>query len=80
MNHWCTSTTRILKMLMLFGLLAAALPLSAQTTAAAAPAEATIEQRVADLEAYMNNVARPSGDVSKIAVPGPGHNAWLMTS
>lgn len=68
-------------MLMLFGLLAAALPLSAQTpAAAAAPAPATIEQRVADLEAYINNVARPSGDVSKIIAPGPGHNAWLMVS
>ncbi|HMI90964.1 MAG TPA: ammonium transporter, partial [Polyangiales bacterium] len=33
-----------------------------------------LEQRVADLEAYMNNVA-PKGT----PIPGPGHNAWLMT-
>ena len=46
----------------------------------AAPAEPTLEQRVADIEAYFNNVDRPSGDASKIKVPGPGHNAWQMTS
>ncbi|QSR88976.1 ammonium transporter [Methylacidiphilum caldifontis] len=38
----------------------------------------TLEQRVAGLEAYVTN-ADPSG--SKIAgSPGPGHNAWLLTS
>jgi Amt family ammonium transporter len=46
----------------------------------APPAEPTMEQRVEDLEAYINNVDRPSGDASKIKVPGPGHNAWQMTS
>lgn len=53
--------------------------LSAEEPAAAAPApEPTVEQRVAGLEAYINNVD-PAG--SKIAgVAGPGHNAWLMTS
>ena len=51
-------------------------------TEAAAPeaAEPTVEQRLADIEAYFNNVDRPSGDASKIKVPGPGHNAWQMTS
>ncbi|HVM60293.1 MAG TPA: ammonium transporter [Verrucomicrobiae bacterium] len=39
----------------------------------------TLEQRVADLEAYVNNGARVSA-VSKVAGPGPGHNAWMMTS
>src|SRR5438094_9246571 len=45
----------------------------------------SLEQRVSDLEAYMNNSARgadaakaPAG--SNISGPGPGHNAWLMTS
>mgnify|MGYP003584077843 CR=1 FL=1 len=38
----------------------------------------TLEQRIEDLEAYINNVDRPSGDASKVKVPGPGHNAWLM--
>ena len=33
-----------------------------------------LEQRVADLEAYMNNVA-PKGT----PIPGPGHNGWMMT-
>lgn len=52
---------------------------------AAAPAEATVEQRVTDLEMYFQNLGvGASGDAtwaSKIAgVPGPGHNAWLMVS
>jgi Amt family ammonium transporter len=48
--------------------------------AAAAP---TIEERIADIEAYMNNVARPdkaSGAASLVAGPGPGANAWQMVS
>ena len=50
----------------------------------AAPADATVEQRVADLEQYFQNLGvGASGDVkwkSKIAdVPGPGHNGWMMT-
>jgi ammonium transporter, Amt family len=48
--------------------------------AEATPAPPTLEQRVADIEAYFNNVDRPSGDASLIKVPGPGHNAWQMTS
>lgn len=48
---------------------------------AAAKAEPTIEQRVADIEAYMNNGARVTeAGTSKVAGPGPGHNAWQMTS
>lgn len=45
-----------------------------------ASAGLTIDQRVADLESYIHNVARPSGEASLINVPGPGHNAWQMTS
>ncbi|QSR87826.1 ammonium transporter [Candidatus Methylacidiphilum infernorum] len=42
------------------------------------PPPPTLEQRVAGLEAYITN-SDPSG--SKIAgSPGPGHNAWLLTS
>src|SRR3954470_10535013 len=54
----------------------------AQTEAAApaAPAEPTIEQRIADLEAYVNNTARTPDVASKIPGPGPGHNAWQMVS
>ena len=47
-------------------------------------AEPTLEQRLADLEAYVNNSARVADSTntvtSKIAGPGPGHNAWMMTS
>jgi Amt family ammonium transporter len=39
---------------------------------------------LADLEAYVNNAARATAGntnvTSKIAGPGPGHNAWQMTS
>jgi Amt family ammonium transporter len=42
------------------------------------PAGPSLDTRVADLEAYVTNV-KPS-DGSKIAGPGPGHNAWQMTS
>src|SRR5437868_9556060 len=64
--------------------------ISRLSSARAQPAPATpagspsLEQRVADLEAYVNNRARaadaPNATVnSAIAGPGPGHNAWLMT-
>jgi Amt family ammonium transporter len=52
----------------------------AAPAAAAAPKEPTVEQRLADLEAYVNNSARTADVASKVAAPGPGHNAWLMTS
>ncbi len=48
--------------------------------AASAPPEPTIEQRLADLEAYVNNTARTPDVTSKIPGPGPGHNAWQMVS
>lgn len=46
----------------------------AAPAAAAAP---TIDERIAALEAYVNN-----GDPGKAlnGVPGPGHNGWMMTS
>jgi Amt family ammonium transporter len=48
---------------------------------AAAP-ERSITERLEDLEAYVNNGARngSTNAPSKIAGPGPGHNAWQMTS
>jgi Amt family ammonium transporter len=41
----------------------------------------TIEQRLADVEAYINNTARATDGqaVSNIAGPGPAHNGWMMT-
>lgn len=65
---------------MAVGLVASPLGALAQDATAPAAAEPTVEQRIADLEAYINNVDRPSGDISKIKAPGPGHNAWQMTS
>ncbi|CAN5817455.1 ammonium transporter [soil metagenome] len=52
----------------------------AAPAASPAPADPTLEQRVADIEAYFNNAARTPNVASKINVPGPGHNAWQMTS
>ena len=62
----------------------------AADAAVAAVAAATDElkdpdlaQRVAEIEAYFNNVVRPSAEAkvkSNIAGPGPGHNAWQMVS
>lgn len=55
----------------------------APAAAEAAPATPTVEERLADIEAYMNNVARPekaSGADSLVAGPGPGANAWQMVS
>ncbi len=54
---------------------------AAAPAAAAEPvADSDYHQRLSDLEAYVNNVARPSGEASRIPGPGPGHNAWQMTS
>jgi Amt family ammonium transporter len=45
-------------------------------------ASPTLEQRVADLEAYLNNAGRETSPRtrSRVAGAGPGHNAWMMTS
>src|SRR5437588_212485 len=65
--------------------------------AAAAPkrADPTLEQRVADLEAYFNNAPRLADSTNNVSsklgtyddksntftpMPGPGANAWQMTS
>src|SRR6187402_972503 len=50
---------------------------SAEPAAAAALDPKAVEERLADLEAYVNNSARVSKE-SKIAGPGPGHNGWIM--
>src|SRR5260370_18539882 len=70
-------------------------PLCAQQAAAtpsAAAATPTLEQRVAGLEAYLTNGDPtvplkdkdgniPSGlTTPSVGTPGPGHNAWMMTS
>src|SRR5262249_25741499 len=60
------------RVFLLLAILAISWPLHAQTT------NPSLEQRVADLEAYVNNAAR-AGASSNIAGPGPGHNGWMMT-
>ncbi|MGH8019662.1 MAG: ammonium transporter [Opitutaceae bacterium] len=61
-------------------LLAFALSSVALSAADEALPEPTLEQRVQDLEAYVNNGARTAEVASKIPGPGPGHQAWQMTS
>src|SRR5438309_4677480 len=64
---------------------------SAQTSTNASPAQTSpsaspsLEQRVVDLEAYVNNSARGADAAnaqiaSNISGAGPGHNAWMMTA
>jgi Amt family ammonium transporter len=66
--------------------------LHAADTTAVAPPPPTLEQRVAGLEAYLNNTDPtaalkdkdgkiPNG-LATVATsnPGPGHNGWMMTS
>jgi Amt family ammonium transporter len=58
---------------------------AAPAAASAEPKDPTLEQRIGDLEAYINNVGRaadtPDNKVkSNITGAGPGHNAWMMTS
>ncbi|PYK32039.1 MAG: ammonia channel protein [Verrucomicrobia bacterium] len=56
----------------------------AQNAPAAPASSPSLEQRVADLEAYVNNAARGSDSDAKsssnISGPGPGHNGWMMTA
>jgi Amt family ammonium transporter len=65
--------------------LSAAPKIDAQTPTPLPSASPSLAQRVADLEAYVNNSARgadaASAQVSSnISGPGPGHNAWLMSA
>lgn len=87
------------KLYLLTGLLAAVLlprpVLLAADAAAPKRAEPTLEQRVADLEAYINNGTRGADTTNNVSSklgsydeksntftpnPGPGANAWQMTS
>src|SRR3989440_2309650 len=56
-----------------------------QNATVAPSASPSLEQRVADLEAYVNNSARGSDSAnsksaSNISGSGPGHNGWMMTA
>ncbi|MBI5382636.1 MAG: ammonium transporter [Opitutae bacterium] len=69
-------------LILMSSLLATALPLSAAEAAPQALPPASVEQRLADIEAYLNNAPRATDGhaLSKVAGPGPGHSAWMMTS
>src|SRR5919106_6295209 len=73
----------MIRVSLLVAIIAFSSPLGAQTTTTPS-ASPSLEQRVADLEAYVNNSARgadaPNAPVpSNIVGPGPAHNAWMMT-
>src|SRR5215472_4285681 len=71
----------MLRVLLLIGIIAFVSPLFGQTSSPSA--SPSLEQRVADLEAYVNNSPRgadtSSAMASNITGPGPGYNAWMMT-
>ena len=71
----------MLRVLLLTGIIALASPLLAETSPPS-PAP-SLEQRVADLEAYVTNSPRGAdmglASSSNIATPGPSYNAWMMT-
>jgi len=65
--------------------LVAAVALPAQTSSPVPATTPSLEQRVADLEAYINNAARGADSAnattsSNVSGPGPGHNGWMMTA
>ena len=72
------------RVLVFFAILVASEISSAQTPGSSPAATPSLEQRVADLEAYVNNSARGADaanpqTLSNISGPGPGHNGWMMT-
>ena len=71
-----------MRLFLLTAVIAFSSPLHAQTSSPSA--SPSLEQRVADLEAYVNNSARGADSVnapvaSNISGPGPASNAWMMT-
>src|SRR6266568_2946488 len=74
----------MIRVFLLMAIIAFSSSLGAQTSTSPS-ASPSLEQRVADLEAYVNNSARgadaPNAPVaSNIVGPGPAHNAWMMTA
>ena len=66
--------------LLLFVVLSGRSSAAGADSGGAAPKTPSVEDRLADLEAYVNNGARQTNAPTNIAGPGPGHNAWQMTS
>src|SRR5438876_2705806 len=74
----------MVRVFLLTAVIAISSPLLAQTSTSSPARSPSLEQRVADLEAYVNNSARGADvanaqTVSNISGPGPGYNAWMMT-
>src|SRR5215510_3584099 len=72
----------MMRLFLLTAIIAFSSPLHAQTSSPSA--SPSLEQRVAALEAYVNNSARGADSAnasigSNISGPGPASNAWLMT-
>jgi Amt family ammonium transporter len=65
----------VLASLTVFTVMALGTQIASAQTPAAAPAPPDLATRVADLEAYITN-----GTPKVLSSPGPGHNAWMMTS
>jgi ammonium transporter, Amt family len=72
-----TMLLRFLRLMAFTGLALLATGSALAETPAAAPAAPTADERIAALEAYINNT---DPGKSLTATPGPGHNAWMMTS
>ena len=75
----------LIRIFIFAALLLLANALAAQSPSSSPTGSPSLEQRVADLEAYVNNSARGSDSAnpkssSNICGPGPGHNGWMMTS
>ena len=85
----------LLSLTLLAALLSAASLRAADAPAPPKRADPTVEQRIADLEAYVNNTARVADGTNNVssklgsydektgsysAGSGPGHNGWMMTS
>ncbi len=66
----------------LVGMLLGSVSSSARAAEAAAAPERSVQERLEDIEAYINNGARngSTNAPSKVEGPGPGHNGWMMTS
>jgi len=73
----------MVRVILLTAIIAISSSLFGQTSTSSPSQSPSLEQRVADLEAYVNNAARGADSgapiASNIAGPGPGHNAWMMT-
>ncbi len=75
----------IVRVFIFAAFLIAAIGVGGQTSTPAPSASPSLEQRVADLEAYINNGPRGSDSAnptatSNVSGPGPGHNGWMMTA